>query len=85
MWDIQALAYNAPEKPETWARVALSASIDERCAVLKDLGASLYEDRERCDKLPKTLEEAITEGKKYEELMRKMEDGHYLDKWMEIL
>jgi hypothetical protein len=52
---------------------------------LKDFGASIYEYRERCDILPKTLEEAIAEGKRYEELMWKMEDGHYLDKWMESL
>jgi hypothetical protein len=77
--------YDAPEKPETWARMALSASMDERCAVLMGFGATLFEDRERCDKLPKTLEQGIAEGKRYEELTRKMEDGHYLDRWMESL
>lgn len=48
-------------------------------------GATLFEDRDRCDKLSKTLEQGIAEGKRYEELMRKIEHNHYLDKWMESL
>lgn len=65
--------------------MALSTSMDEGCAFLMGFGATLFEDRDRCDKLSKTLEQGIAEGKRYEELMRKIEHNHYLDKWMESL
>jgi hypothetical protein len=77
--------HDPPQKPETWARVLLSSSMDERCAVLKEFGATFYEDSGQCDKLPKTLEEGVGEGKRYEGLILKMKDNVYLEKWMESL
>jgi hypothetical protein len=74
-----------PQKPETWARVLLSSSMDERCTVLTEFGATFYEDSGQCDKLPKTLEEGVAEGKRYERLILKMKDDAYLEEWMESL
>jgi hypothetical protein len=77
--------YDPPETPDNWVMVMLCGTMDERCAVLQGFGATLYEAPESCDKLPKTLADGITEGKRYEALMRKMEDDVYLDNWMENL
>ena len=49
---------------------------------MEDFGATFYEDVEQCDKLPWDLDEGVREGKRYEELLRKMEDDKYLDDWM---
>jgi hypothetical protein len=40
--------------------------MDARCELLREFGATSYEDIEQCDKLLKTLKEGIEEGKMYE-------------------
>jgi hypothetical protein len=76
------LEYDPPRTPGTWMRVALCSSMDQRCDVLKAFGARYYEEGNPCDKLPLTLEEGVAEGKKYAELMRKLEDDDYLENWL---
>jgi hypothetical protein len=34
--------YDPPQKPETWARIVLSSSMDERCVMLKEFGAIFF-------------------------------------------
>ncbi|KAF3046676.1 hypothetical protein E8E11_000032 [Didymella keratinophila] len=74
-----------PEKPENWAKVTLCQTMDERCSALKSFGALSYSNLEGCPDIPKTLEAGVAEGKKYEQLMLKMEDSVYLDEWLNSL
>ena len=57
--------------------------MDERCEVLKDFDGTFYEKVEDCEDIAKTLEEGIRKGKRYEELLKKMEDMKYVDNWLE--
>ncbi|KAH6991146.1 hypothetical protein BKA56DRAFT_652038 [Ilyonectria sp. MPI-CAGE-AT-0026] len=74
--------YDAPEKPEDWSRLAACGTMDERCAVLRDFGATEWDDVKKCSEIPQSLEEGVAEGKKYEVLLNKMKDVEYLDKWL---
>ncbi|KAI4613511.1 uncharacterized protein J4E87_009812 [Alternaria ethzedia] len=74
--------YDPPRKPEDWVDLAYCRTMEERCKILEEFGATFYEDVEQCDKLPWNLDEGVREGKKYEGLLRKMEDDKYLDDWM---
>ena len=56
--------------------------MDERCEVLKDFDATFYEKVGDCEDIVKTLQEGIRKGKRYEELLKKMEDMKYVDKWL---
>ena len=70
-------------KPEDWeGRIGMVLTMDERCEVLKDFGATFYEKVEDCEDIAKTLQEGIRKGKRYEELLKKMEDMKYVDKWL---
>ena len=73
-----------PRKPDAWdAKINLVLTMDERCEVLKSFGARFYEKIEDCDDVALTLEDAMVRGKRYEKLLRKMEDMHYVDRWLE--
>ena len=72
----------APQKPGTWSRLSLCNTMEERCEVLRDFGAVMYNSVEECPDLPNSLEEGIAQGKYYAELLRKMEDPNYLDRWL---
>jgi len=74
--------HDPPRKPEDWVDLAYCRTMEERCKILEEFGATFYEDVEQCDKLPWNLDEGVREGKRYEELLRKMEDDKYLDDWM---
>lgn len=74
--------HDPPRKPEDWVELAFCRTMEERCKVLEEFGATFYEHIQQCEKLPQTLEKGVTEGKRYEELLRKMEDDKYLDDWM---
>ena len=50
---------------------------------MKDFGATFYEKVEDCEDIAKTLEEGIRKGKRYEELLKKMGDMKYVDRWLE--
>lgn len=56
--------------------------MEERCDVLKEFGSEWFERLDVCAQLPKTLEEGAAEGKRYEQLIRKMQDHVYLDNWL---
>ncbi|KAI8944581.1 hypothetical protein F4801DRAFT_585285 [Xylaria longipes] len=57
-------------------------AIEERCAVLRDFGATEYDDTKMCPDIPDSLEEGVAEGRRYEQLLRKMQDTNYLDQWL---
>ena len=65
------------------ARINMTVTADERCEVLKSFGARFYDTVEECEDIPKTLEEGRLKGKRYELLLRKMEDDDYLSRWLE--
>ncbi|KAI0443026.1 hypothetical protein F4803DRAFT_517144 [Xylaria telfairii] len=70
-----------PEDLDAHANMALNA--DERCEVLKSFRAKFYDTVEGCEEIPKTLEEGYQRGKRYEQLLNKMDDGDYQDRWLE--
>lgn len=70
-------------KPDGWeGRIKMALTMDERCEILKDFGATFYENVDDCEDISKTLPEGILKGKRYEELLKKMEDPHYVDRWL---
>jgi len=70
-------------KPDDWnGRIGMALTMDERCEIMKDFGATFYEKVEDCEDIAKTLQEGIEEGKRYEELLKKMADMKYVDKWL---
>jgi hypothetical protein len=71
-------------KPDDWeGKIGMTLTMDERCEVLKDFGATFYEKVEDCEDIATTLQEGIRKGKRYEELLKKMEDMRYVDNWLE--
>lgn len=72
----------APRKPETWSRLSLCGTMEERCEVLRNFGAVMYTSVDECPDLPNSLEEGIAQGKYYAELLRRMEGPYYLDQWL---
>ena len=71
-------------KPDAWdAKINLVLTMDERCEVLKSFGARFYQRIEDCGDIASTLQDAVERGKRYEKLLRKMEDMHYVDRWLE--
>jgi hypothetical protein len=71
-------------EPDDWkGKIGMTLTMDERCEVLKDFGATFYEKVEDCEDIVKTLQEGIRKGKRYEELLKKMEDMKYVDNWLE--
>ncbi|KAI4641447.1 uncharacterized protein J4E79_011654 [Alternaria viburni] len=77
--------YDPPRRPEDWVDLAYCRTMEERCKILEEFGATFYEDVEQCDKLPWSLDEGIRKGKRYEKLLRKMEDDEYFEDWMNSL
>jgi hypothetical protein len=71
-------------EPDDWkGKIGMTLTMDERCEVLKDFGATFYEKVEDCEDIAKTLQEGIRKGKRYEELLKRMEDMKYVDNWLE--
>ena len=72
-----------PGKPDDWdGKISMVLTMDERCDILKSFGATFYGTAEACDDIPKTLEEGIERGKRYKDLLKKIEDPFYLDRWL---
>jgi len=72
-----------PRKPDDWdEKIGMVLTMDERCDVLKSFGATFYGTAEACDDIPKTLEEGIERDKPYKDLLKKMEDPIYFDRWL---
>ncbi|RYC55629.1 hypothetical protein CHU98_g10578 [Xylaria longipes] len=83
-------AENDPVKPylermpeDLDAHVNMALNADERCEVLKSFSAKFYDTVEECEDIPKTLEEGYQRGKRNEHLLKKMDDGHYQERWLE--
>ncbi|TRX90099.1 hypothetical protein FHL15_009018 [Xylaria flabelliformis] len=83
-------AENDPAKPyleripeDLDAHVNMALNADERCEVLKSFGAKFYDTVEECEDIPKTLDEGYQRGKRYEQLLKKMDDDLYQDRWLE--
>lgn len=74
-----------PLKPNSWSKLSLCATMEERCAVLQEFGAEVYTSADECKDVPKTLEEGIERGKRYEQLLKKMESREYATSWMDEL
>ena len=73
-----------PRKPDDWdGKISMTLTMDERCDVLKSFGATFYESVKACDDIPKTLEEGIERGKRYEDLMKKLDDRDYFCEWLD--
>ncbi|KAI0555612.1 hypothetical protein F4679DRAFT_578999 [Xylaria curta] len=71
---------HVPEDMDVYVNMALNA--DERCEVLKSFGAKFYDTVEECEDIPKTIDEGVQRGKRYEELLKKMDDIDYRDRWL---
>ncbi|KAI1125166.1 hypothetical protein F5Y10DRAFT_14035 [Nemania abortiva] len=76
---------DAPRRPDDWSRLAACKTMEERWAVLRDFGATEYDDVKMCADIPYSLEEGVEEGRRYEQLLRKMQDGKYFDQWLATL
>jgi predicted metal-binding protein len=66
----------------------MTCIMDERCAVLERFGATFYANIEDCPDILKSLKEGIKIGRKYESLLKKMEDyapKGYVDMWLDSL
>ncbi|WAO95388.1 Hypothetical protein NCS54_01300800 [Fusarium falciforme] len=55
--------YNAPEKPDDWSRLAACGTMKERYAVLRDFGATEWDDVKKCPDITQSLQEGMAEGK----------------------
>ncbi|KAK8128644.1 hypothetical protein PG984_009752 [Apiospora sp. TS-2023a] len=78
---IRPLLPRVPEGLGPRRNLALTA--DEECEALKHFGATFYESSDECEDIPKTLNEGIERGKRYEAMLKRMEDPHYVDAWLE--
>ncbi|PPJ49683.1 hypothetical protein CBER1_02165 [Cercospora berteroae] len=73
----------SPERLENcWELLSLCATMEERCVALRKLGAVLYDSIEDCADLPRSVEDGIAQGRQWEELMDKMDDRDYLEKFL---
>ncbi|KAI0965229.1 hypothetical protein F4678DRAFT_476789 [Xylaria arbuscula] len=81
----ERLPEDAPRKPDDWSRLAACRTMEERWGVLKDFGATEYDDRKTCSDIPDSLEAGIAEGRRYEELLKKMQESEYRDRWLRSL
>jgi hypothetical protein len=71
-------------KPEMWdEKICFALTMDERCDVLKGFGATFYESVEEYEAVPLTLHDAVEKGNRYEVLLTKMEDPHYVERFRE--
>ena len=71
--------YSMESEYEEQAKAIMAFTMDERCAVLKEFGAQFYASVEDCPDIPKSLEEGIAVGKRYEEVMNKIGRGSGLE------
>lgn len=57
--------------------------MDERCELLKSMGAIFFTVIDDCDDMSTTIDAVVTRGKRFEGLLKKMEDYHYVERWSE--
>ncbi|KAL0942011.1 uncharacterized protein CTRU02_204774 [Colletotrichum truncatum] len=73
-----------PRKPKEWdLRMGMALDMDEKCSVIKLFGGTFYEDLEGCaGEVARSLKEGREMFGQYEELLRTMDDGEYVKKWL---
>ncbi|GIZ43189.1 hypothetical protein CKM354_000642700 [Cercospora kikuchii] len=72
-----------PEKPEHyWELLSVCATMEERCAALRKLGAVFYDSIEDVTDLPNSVEDGVAQARNWEELMDKMDDRDYVEKFL---
>jgi hypothetical protein len=72
-----------PRMPDGWDNmIHMALTMDERCELLKEFGATFYTNRDKCEDLSSTLEEGIERGRRYKLLLDNMDDPYYVDKWL---
>jgi hypothetical protein len=64
-------------QPDDFRRIEMALTMDERCEVLQGFGATFYKRVEDCDDIPKSLGEGLERGKRFEELLKQMDDAEY--------
>jgi hypothetical protein len=74
-----------PEKPRDYSRLELCTTMEERCSVLRNFGATLYPSIENCTDgtLPRTLEEGIAQGKNHTDRIMEINDDFWMPKHRE--
>ncbi|KAI0459717.1 hypothetical protein F5B21DRAFT_455828, partial [Xylaria acuta] len=70
--------------PDSWyGRINMAMNTDKRCEVLRLFGAKFYKVIGECEDIPKTLKEGHQRSERYEQLLHKMEDDDYRERWLE--
>jgi hypothetical protein len=82
-WKRSRLLSGLPERPDGWVKINMAWTMDKRCEVLKGFGATLYERKEDCLDIPKSLEKGIEAGRANMKLLVKVEDNGYVYEWLE--
>jgi hypothetical protein len=74
-----------PQRPQEITRLDLCMTMEERCSVLRDFGATQYPSIENCTDigLPQTLEEGIAQSKHYVDRISKICNDYYTPKYYE--
>ena len=71
------------QKPDDFeGKIHMALTMDEHCDVLREFGAIFYAKAEECEDIPASLEEGIRRGEAYRELLGRMDDPHYVDRWL---
>lgn len=71
-----------PRRPDAWrTRMHYVLTMDEKCNAMKDMGAMFYDKVEDCPDIAKTADEGRDMFKPYGELLEKMDDNAYRNRW----
>ncbi|KAM0333410.1 hypothetical protein ACHAQA_002071 [Verticillium albo-atrum] len=72
-----------PPKPRDWEhRMRKVKTMDEKCQVLKESGATFYEKVEDCASIAKTIEEGKESFRPYRDWLQKMDNVDYKGVWL---
>jgi hypothetical protein len=69
IWVLKVLSGDSG--PDDFAKIIMAFTMDERCAVLKEMGATFYPNVDDCPDIAKSLEDGVAIGKRWEERMKK--------------
>ena len=64
---------NGESLPDDFGRVGMAFTMDERCAMMKEMGATFYEKVQDCPDIAKDLKDGRRIGQWWEEKMKEME------------
>ena len=65
---------NDESLPVDWARTMMAFTMDERCAMLEDVGATFYAVVDDCPDIAKSLEDGVAIGRMWEERMKEIDE-----------